>query len=281
MSKGINVLSLFGGIETGLQALKELDIKVNKYYSSEIDKRSLEVTKYNHPEVIHLGDITKWKEWNIPENIDLIFNGSPCQDLSIAMSNRKGLEGNKSSLFYVAKEIMGYYKPTYFLFENVARMPKEDKEIITKLLGVEPIRINSKLVTGALRDRLYWTNIPQKEELSYLGIKLQDVLIEGYTDREKARALLSSDSRPLKDPEKMYRRYTKTGFTTIVFKDKNLDYKKGIRYLNQTELERLQGFPEGYTKPLNRNQAAFCLGNAWTLPVIKHLIKPLKEIYER
>ena len=145
-------------------------------------------------------------------------------------------------------------------------------------MGVEPIRINSQLVSAQLRDRLYWTNIPNVNQPKDKHIYLQDILTSGYTDRKKARALLVSDSRPLVSKDKMLRRYKKTGFTTIVWEDKDDDCS--IRYLNQIELERCQTVPEGYTKSLSRNEAANLLGDGWTVDVIVHLFKNLFKSLE-
>ena len=103
---------------------------------------------------------------------------------------------------------------------------------------------------------------------------LQDILTSGYTDREKARALLVSDSRPLTTKERMLHRYRKTGFTTLIWEEKGND--DSVRYMNQTELERCQTVPEGYTKCLTRNEAANCLGDGWTVDVITHILKNME-----
>lgn len=165
--------------------------------------------------------------------------------------------------------------PKYFMMENVARMDAEDAAVITRMMGVEPIRINSKLVSAQLRDRYYWTNIPGVCQPEDRGITLQSILTSGYTDREKARALLVSDSRPLTTKSKMIHRYKSTGFTTLVWEEKGND--ESVRYLNQTELERCQTVPEGYTKCLSRNEAANVLGDGWTVDVIAHIFRGLKE----
>jgi DNA (cytosine-5)-methyltransferase 3A len=120
---------------------------------------------------------------------------------------------------------------------------------------------------------LYWTNIPNVKQPDDKGITLQSILTSGYTDREKARALLVSDSRPLTDKKRMMHRYRDTGFTTIIWEEKNND--DSIRYMNQTELERCQNVPEGYTKCLTRNEAANVLGDGWTCDVITHIFKNL------
>lgn len=275
----MNVLSLFDGISCGQQALKELGIKINKYYAAEIKDIAIKVTMENHPNTIQLGDVTKIKiigdqficekGVSLFNGIDLLIGGSPCQDLSSANKVRDGLKGSKSMLFWEYVRILKEVKPKYFLLENVARMKKEDKDIISKELGVEPIRINSSLVSPQLRDRYYWTNIPNVTQPEDKGIELQSILTSGTTDRKKARALLVSDSRPLRTPEKMLHRYHSTGFTTLVFEDDS------PRYLNQIELERCQTLPEEYTKCLTRNQAANVLGDCWTVSVIKHIFKNL------
>lgn len=156
----MKVLSLFDGISGCRQALKELNIDC-EYYASEIDKYAIQVAKANHPDIIHIGDvkgITKGDEMFFYfNNFDLLIGGSPCQDLSIAKKDRKGLQGDRSSLFYEYVRILNEVKPKYFILENVASMSKESKNIITKeLFDIEPIMINSALLTAQNRKRLYW-----------------------------------------------------------------------------------------------------------------------------
>lgn len=285
----MKVLSLCDGMSCGHLALDRAGIKVDEYYASEIKKIAIKVTKENYPDIIHIGDVNKIRykdgvlyteneSYNVG-HIDLLIFGSPCQTFSIAMKNelRIGLEDKqKSGLFLECHRILQEVNPTFFLMENVARMKKSDEAIITHLMGVEPIRINSKLVSAQLRDRMYWTNIPNVTIPNDKGIKLQDILTSGYTDREKARALLVSDSRPLKDKQRMLHRYKTTGFTTIIWEEQGDD--NSIRYMNQTELERCQTVPEGYTKCLSRNEAADVLGDGWTIDVIAHIFTALKVI---
>lgn len=269
----MNVLSLFDGMSCGQIALERAGIKVDKYYASEIKPHAVKVTQFNYPNTIQLGDVFDIDLNKLPQ-IDLLIGGSPCQDLSIAMRDRQGLEGIKSKLFWEYVRILKKVKPKYFLLENVARMKTEDRDVISKILGVEPVRINSSLVSAQLRDRFYWTNIPNVTAPKDKKIKLQDVLESGYTDREKSRALLVSDSRPLKDKKKMLIRYKK--FTTIVFESKDMN-PINIRYLTQLEMERLQTVPVGYTQIIKRDQAADLLGDGWTVDVIAHIFKGLKK----
>tara|TARA_Y100001938_G_scaffold146264_1_gene224803 strand:+ start:64 stop:1047 length:984 start_codon:yes stop_codon:yes gene_type:complete len=164
----MNVLSLFNGMSTGHTALDNVGIKVNKYYSSEIKTAAIKLTQHHYPDTIQLGDVTKWKEWDIDwKKIDMVLSGSPCQDLSIA-GKRKGLEGERSGLFWVFVDILNHIKQlnnnVLFLQENVGSAPKKDVGIMSRALGVYPVRINSKLVTAQLRDRYYWTNIRTRQD---------------------------------------------------------------------------------------------------------------------
>lgn len=174
----MNVLSLFDGISCGRVALERAGIEINRYYASEIDKYAIQITQKNYPDIIQLGDVNEWRYWNIDwDSIDLLIGGSPCQDLSIAKKDRKGLDGERSGLFWRYVEILERAKPKYFLLENVASMPKADKEKITEILGVEPIMINSALVSAQQRKRLYWTNIPNITQPEDKGIVLRDILL--------------------------------------------------------------------------------------------------------
>lgn len=300
-----NVLSLFDGMSCGQIALNRAGIQYKNYYASEIKKHAIETTKINFPNTIQLGDINRIN-WNELPRIDLLIGGSPCQDFSRANMDRRGLDGEKSGLFYKYQEALEILKPKYFLLENVI-MDDFGYEYISQATKTYPVRINSERVSAQLRDRLYWTNIgPANYDLfgfRYCNIPqptdkkimLKDILTSGYTDRKKSRALLESDSRPLRDQVRMLHRYIETGMTTIVFEDVNVlkqfkgqrhgwnKYKQNgciidlpsncIRYFNQTEMERLQTVPEGYTKNLNRNDAACLLGDGWTIDVIAHIFK--------
>lgn len=275
----MNVLSLFDGISCGRVALERAGIKVDKYFASEIKDIAIKCSMNNYPDIVRLGDVKKvkyendvlsWEGGQEKVKIDLLIGGSPCQNFSKAMTveKRKGFEGEKSSLFYEYYRLLQDVKPKYFLLENV-KMKKDDELKMNEYMGVKAININSSLVSAALRNRYYWTNIPGITQPKDKGIKLQDILTSGYADRDKARSLLVSDSRPLVDKQRMLKRYKTTGFTTIVW-EKYGD-NNSIRYLNQTELERCQTMPEGYTKSLTRNQAANVLGDGWTVDVIAHI----------
>lgn len=175
----MNVLSLFDGISCGCQALEEAGIIVDQYFASEIDKHAIAVSKNRWPHIEHVGDVTRIAAFMFPK-IDLIIGGSPCQDLR---PGREGLKGKKSKLFYeylrILREIQLVNPEVKFLLENVFLISKEDKSIITQLLGVEPILLNSGLVSAQNRKRYYWSNIPFLGPPKDLNLFLRDITLGG------------------------------------------------------------------------------------------------------
>jgi len=185
----MNVLSLFDGMSCGQIALKRLGINVNRYFASEVDKYAIKVTQANFPDTIQLGDVRNvwWPETFEGAKIDLLIGGSPCQGFSWA-GKRLNFDDPRSALFFEFVRVLRECKPKWFLLENV-NMKKEFQAIISEQLGVQPVRINSNLVSAQNRDRLYWTNIPVKSLPENRGIVLKDILEDGYTDREKAHCI--------------------------------------------------------------------------------------------
>lgn len=213
-NKKIKVVSLFDGIGCAYESLKRIGYTDIKYYASEIDKYALQVAKKQHPDAIALGsvkDVRADPVQNEPQylftketslhtgGIDLLIGGSPCQDLSIAKNDRKGLEGERSGLFWEYVRILGEVKPKYFVLENVASMSKKDKDIITETLGVEPVMINAALVSAQNRKRLFWVGKLRKIDMTNLlpvydtveidqpedrEIYLKDILVDGWTEDE-------------------------------------------------------------------------------------------------
>jgi len=156
----MNVVSLFDGISVARYALDLAGIKVENYYAAEIDKHAIFVSKKNYPSIVQLGSVVEVNISKIPESIDLLIGGSPCQDLSIAKKGRKGLEGERSGLFWEYVRIRDELKPKYFILENVASMSQNDKDIISEAMSSQPILFNASLVSAQCRKRLFWTNIP-------------------------------------------------------------------------------------------------------------------------
>lgn len=171
----MNVLSLFDGMSCGMIALDRLGIKVDNYYASEIDKYAIQVSQANYPDIIHVGDITKLDLSTLPK-IDLVMGGSPCQGFSFA-GKQLAFDDPRSMLFFEFVKCVKELNPKYFLLENV-RMKKEYLDIISEYMGVEPIFINSSLVSAQSRQRYYWTNIPGIEQPEERGIVLRDILEE-------------------------------------------------------------------------------------------------------
>jgi site-specific DNA-cytosine methylase len=286
----MNVVSLFNGMNTGRQALENVGIKVDKYYSSEIKPYAIELTQYHFPDTIQVGDVTKWKEWDIDwKSIDLVLSGSPCQDLSVA-GKRAGIEGEKSSLFFKFVEILEHIKllnpKVLFFQENVGSASKLDIGIMSRVLGVYPVRINSELLVAASRDRYYWSNIRTRQDGMFgdiitdiplpkdKEITFQSILTSGETKRNKSTAIMERyygcffKDENSENAQKYLLSRDSIGMCPIA-----LEENGKVRTLNKTEMCRLQGFPDNYCDILTKNNAASLLGDGWTLPVIEHIFK--------
>ena len=294
----MNVLSLFNGMSTGHTALDNVGIKVDKYYSSEIKPAAIKLTHHHYPDTIQVGDVTKWKEWDMDwKNIDMVLSGSPCQDLSIAGASsgkRLGLKGNRSSLFWVFVDILNHIKElnpnVLFLQENVGSAPKSDVGVMSRALGVYPVRINSSLVTAQLRDRYYWSNIRTRQDGLFgelvsdipqpkdKKIKLKDILISGEPDRDKHCCLMEHyiNANTNKNDEyfKGFQQYIvkrPKGMVTLI--TDNNEY----RLVNKVEMCRLQGFKDNWCDILTTPQAGSLLGDGWTLPIIEHIFSYIEK----
>jgi len=188
-TNGINVLSLFDGMSCGQIALERAGIKVNNYYAAEIDKHAIAVTMSNYPNTIQLGDVTKVKAADLPK-IDLVIGGSPCQGFSFA-GKQLNFEDPRSKLFFEFVRLVEECDPEYFMLENV-KMKKEYADVITDYLLVNPVEINSALVSAQNRKRIYWSNIPGLEQPEDKGILLKDILEyfpEGAALRDKSKCV--------------------------------------------------------------------------------------------
>lgn len=280
----MNVLSLFDGISCGRVALERAGIKVDAYYASEIDKYAIKITQKNYPDTIQLGDVNNIDFTQFIGKIDLLLGGSPCQDLSIAKQNRQGLKGERSKLFWKYVEALNIVKPKWFIFENVASMKKEDKDIITKELGVEPIMIDSALVSAQQRKRLYWTNVPGIQQPEDKHIYLQDIL-EKYVDSEyylKNNYLEWFNKNKDYNLKKKFcslnakKAITLTARQYASWRGNYIEDSFGIRKLTPIECERLQTLPDNYTEGISNTQRYKCLGNGWTVDVIVHILKYIK-----
>jgi site-specific DNA-cytosine methylase len=271
----MNVLSLFDGMSCGQIALNRVGIKYDNYYASEIDVHAIKVTQHNYPNTIQLGDIHNIKGSDLPK-IDLCFGGSPCQSFSSA-GNRTGFDG-KSGLFWEFVRVLNEVQSKYFLLENV-KMKKEWEDIITKEMGVEPIRINSNLVSAQNRERLYWTNIPNLTQPEDKNIKLSDVLTDDnfrtipkcFYNKWGTKERINKNPNWVKN-EKSNCLTTKNCHTNqyLFNEDKTL-----CRLLNPTEFERLQTIPEGYTSVVSNTERYKMIGNGWTVDVISFIFEQI------
>jgi site-specific DNA-cytosine methylase len=236
----MKVLSLFDGMSCGQLALKKAGIKVDQYYASEIDKFAIKVTMANFPNTIQLGDVTKVNTKDLT-GIDLLIGGSPCQSFSFA-GKRKGMstkdeqeiltldhylqlkrEGyefeGQSYLFWEYMRILNEVQPKYFFLENVIMSEKWER-ILSKAIGVNPIEINSALVSAQNRRRLYWTNI---------GLKPSGLFgdLESIIEQPKDRGILLKDILEKEVDQKYY------------LSEKMLDY---FQVNNQNQKENGNGF---------------------------------------
>jgi DNA-cytosine methyltransferase len=277
---GINVLSCFDGISAGQLALQKSNIKVDNYFSSEIDKYAIKITQKNFPNTIQLGDINNWREWNLPK-IDLLIGGSPCQGFSVS-GYGLNFDDPRSKLFFVFNDIVKYYNPEYFLLENV-KMKQEWQDIISEKIGVKPIVINSALLSAQSRKRLYWTNIKNIEQPEDKCILLKNIIETGEVDRDKSYCIDANyykggnlksyfdDSRRQMVFEKPYQSSKR-----LMVKDCIQTWRK----LTPKECERLQTFPDNYTEGISNTQRYKSLGNSFTVSVISHIFSFLPKEYK-
>lgn len=291
----MNILSLFDGMSCGQIALNKLGVKIDNYFASEIDKNSITITQTNFPNTKQLGDVTKINGKELPK-IDLLIGGSPCQGFSFA-GKQLNFDDPRSKLFFEFIRLKEETNPTYFLLENVV-MKKEYEDVITQYLGVEPILINSKLVSAQNRKRLYWTNIPNVTIPDDKGITFQSILEDGITDKEKGYCLTlhtgairdyfkKSETNIVYLPDKNGKYEVINGKISMTFpkgKDPNQvftfnvkvpDGKYNFRKLTVSELEKLQTVPNGYTQCVNYINSMKALGNGWTVDIIAHIFSSI------
>ena len=303
----INTLSLFDGMSCGRIALDRAGIEIDNYYACELDKYAVQVTQTNWPETVQLGDVTKWREWDIDwGSIDLLIGGSPCQGFSFA-GKQLAFDDPRSALFFEYVNILRFLKAINpnikFMLENV-KMKKDHLDVISKYLGVEPVFINSALVSAQNRQRYYWANwdFGQPEDR---GSLLEEVLETGVVDRDKAYCI---DANYYKGTN--IEQYIKKSRRQIAFTERRTDEAKRIRRakelvarddgkmncltatyslkehtildesvyyrkLTPIECERLQTVPDNYTNHVSNTQRYKMLGNGWTVDVIAHIFRGL------
>ena len=279
----MRVLSLFDGISCARVALDRAGLPVEAYLASEIDPHAIAISTKNYPDILRLGDVRSVKDVG---PIDLLIGGSPCQDLSIAKKDRKGLGGDRSGLFWEYVRVLREVKPTWFVLENVASMPKADRDIITREMGVEPVLIDASLVSAQSRKRLFWTNIPvvQPEDR---GILLRDILEAEVDPSYEVHGAFTPTwgSRQIghlgRTNGQGSRVYAPDGKSVCLSAHgggggaKTGLYGIGgrVRKLTPVECERLQGLPDGYTEGVAKTHRYKALGNAFHVEVVAHILR--------
>jgi len=291
----MNVLSLFDGISCLQIALERIGVKVDRYYASEINKHSIKVTQTNYPNTIQLGDVNNIHFSNesiqligeskltISDKIDLIGGGSPCQDNSNLNKKKLGLKGAKSSLFYKFLEAKEAYPNAYYLLENVSGVATND---ITRELKKRPIKLDSNWLTPQNRNRLYWTNIPVNTLPKRKNILLADILEESPHDKYYQNEgwltwWLANKDFQLEKGYSTLNAQRAGCLTARMYASWNGNFiqdEKGIRRLTTIECERLQTIPDGYTSSISDKWAYHALGDCWTVDIIAHILKHMKDI---
>jgi len=242
---GIKVLSLFDGMSCGQIALDQLGVEVDTYYASEIDKWAMQITQKNYPNTIQVGDVCDLDPKDF-QDVDLIMGGSPCQGFSFA-GKQLAFDDPRSALFFQFVRLLEGIKPKYFLLENV-KMKKEYLQVITDLLGVEPIFINSALVSAQSRQRYYWTNIPNIEQPEDRGIVLKDILEDDFqADKDKSYCI-DANYHKGGSPEYLQRTYKTKAKRQAVFKPKQVGIATDI---NGHDILKRVYSPEGKSPTLN------------------------------
>lgn len=285
----MNILSLFDGISCGQLALQRAGIEVQHYHASEINKYASIITQKNFPNTIQLGDINQWQSWGL-NNIDLIIGGSPCQGFSYA-GNKLNFNDPRSTLFFTFADIISYYNPTYFLLENVS-MARRHRDIISDTLGVQPVEINSLLVSAQNRKRFYWTNFPitmPEDKHIYLSDILEAMpsnkVYEGIVDPSYDDRPIDIDKQTLigrgkgitfDTRAKVYSAYGKSQ-TVLASQQPKISFdRKVYRSLSVIECERLQTLPDNYTHGISNSQRYHAIGNGWTVDVLAHIFSAIK-----
>lgn len=273
------VISLFGGMECGRETLRQLGIKVDTYISSEIEKAPMKVASANHPDIIQIGDVTKWRTWKIDwSKVDLVSAGSPCQGFSI-MGKMRAFDDPRSKLFYVFVEIYEHAKKfnpnVKFLLENV-NMKQDYLDRISSILNVEPICINSSLVSAQNRKRWYWTNIEGVTMPEDRNIMLTDIIPGAVACGFRGQNLKNTSKKwtqvlTIRKDGKSNCLVTGISSTGRYIKDNE------IFYLTVEQAEQLQTLPVGYTdvKGVSTTAKFKMIGNGWTIEVIKLFYKKL------
>lgn len=302
--KKIQVLSLFDGISCGMVALERAGVAVEKYFAYEIEPSAIAVSKKNYPEIMQCGDVVS-ADFSQYKGIDILIGGSPCTNWSCNKNHNAKVkketrvnEGMGWFLFMEYARALKEAQPRYFLYENNHRIPEEITKEITKTLGVDPITIDSALVSAQRRKRQYWTNIPDVKQPEDRGIYIKDVFIpDDKLVRTDTRILSSAiitenyvkydlmNRGHYSEPYRLYylngkmktlpRCRTETKCNVLLDKNDLSTYK----IISPIEAERYQTLPDNYTEGIPKTRRFEAIGNGWTVDVIAHILKYAKDLY--
>ncbi len=289
MSDLKKVVSIFDGISGGRAALHCAEIKPDRYVAFEIDKNAIKISKNNWKDIEHRGSALN-VDWSEFKGFDLVIGGSPCQSLSIVQSQtREGLDG-KSKLFFEFAKAVQVINPKYFLLENVASMTRECKQVITDIMGVEPVLMNGNCFVPQDRKRLIWTNIPFNKDLNECELCLNDILEDKVDEKYYYNyPLLNIDmnkqvcaTMDFKNND-MHKRIFNPKFkvhTLTTCGGGNTQKKVLIngraRKLTPTEYLRLSGLPDNYGDGMADTHIYNGCGNGWVIPQFEHIFRGLK-----
>nr|XP_026693797.1 DNA (cytosine-5)-methyltransferase 3A-like isoform X1 [Ciona intestinalis] len=286
--KPIRVLSLFDGIATGVVALKQLGLQIQKFVASEIDEAAIRLVQNRHPEVMHVGDITKLTDDDITRYgpFDLVMGGSPCNDLSGANPRRKGLldqEGTGCLFFDFFRVLRAaepprcdcdnkeHQRPFFWLFENVLSMKMVERERISRFLQCQPVVANGRAVSAAARPRLFWGNLPGLQSLTLTPSPGDRLTVQSCLEHGRLATIEKLNTITTRS-HCLYQGHTKQAPVMHMGKED---------VLWSTEVERIFGLPEHYTDVNNHGpkERLALLGRSWSVPVVKRILAPLRDYF--
>ena len=312
---GLRVLSLFDGISCGMVALERAGMNVERYDAFEIDKYAIKVSEKNYSQIVHHGDVFSGNFADF-KGYDLLLGGSPCTYWSIAKTGREtSPDGMGGKLFMEYVHALRESGCKYFLYENNNSIHQNIKDFISEQLGVHPIMINSALLSAQQRKRCYWTNIPGVCQPEDKGILLKDILESGISWQDKSYCMTASyngavfwntmqrSQRSMIDERIRVGQYGNGGQGRRIYSVRGksvtlsangggqgaktglykIDLPDGdyiIRKLTPVEAERLQTLPDNYTEGISNTQRYKCIGNGWTVDVIAHILKGIKDNFQ-